>query len=518
MLSPNQALAESLTELNALTSAKGVVGIRTSDLSRVHRERLLKNGFIKEVTKGWYIPANPDERPGDSTSWYISYWKFCAEYLKDKYGEEYCLSAEQSLLMHAGNTTIPHQLIVRSPKGSNAIIELLSGTSLYIMKSPLPDHAELMVKGELRILTLPSALVYCSPVMYEKHPIEMRTALALVDDASEVLKILLEGAHTTVAGRLAGGFRNLGLDKIADQILKSMQAAGLKAREEDLFKAAAPIKLHTRQKSPYVNRINLMWDQMRNVIIPIFPEPPGIPADQKGYLDSIDEIYRTDAYHSLSIERYTVSPELIEKVKSGDWNLQDEADRKHRDALAARGYWQAAQLIKQSIEKILSGQNPGEVVDQYHSDWYLELFSPNVAAGILKRSDLAGYRSNQVYISNSQHVPLSSDAVRDAIPALFELIKNEPHAGVRAVLGHFIFVYIHPYMDGNGRMGRFLFNVMLASGGYPWTVIPVEERDRYMASLDRASVYGDILPFAGYLAYLVSESMSGRPVAKLRGM
>jgi hypothetical protein len=51
------------------------------------------------------------------------------------------------------------------------------------------------------------------------------------------------------------------------------------------------------------------------------------------------------------------------------------------------------------------------------------------------------------------------------------------------VIGHFVFVYIHPYIDGNGRMGRFLMNVMLASGGYPWTVIPLERRDDYMAAL-----------------------------------
>jgi len=38
------------------------------------------------------------------------------------------------------------------------------------------------------------------------------------------------------------------------------------------------------------------------------------------------------------------------------------------------------------------------------------------------------------------------------------------------VLGHFVFVYIHPYLDGNGRIGRFLMNLMLAAGGYPWTV------------------------------------------------
>ncbi len=138
-----------------------------------------------------------------------------------------------------------------------------------------------------------------------------------------------------------------------------------------------------------------------------------------------------------------------------------------------------------------------------------------LVAGIIKRSDLAGYRSNQVYISNSLHVPLNKDAVREAMSAFFELLKNEPNAGVRAVLGHFIFVYIHPYMDGNGRIARFLFNVMLASGGYPWTVIPVEDRDRYMAALERASVHGDILPFTGYLGYLVSESLNGRPVAGL---
>jgi hypothetical protein len=56
------------------------------------------------------------------------------------------------------------------------------------------------------------------------------------------------------------------------------------------------------------------------------------------------------------------------------------------------------------------------------------------------------------------------------MPALFDLLSGEDEACVRAVLGHFVFVYIHPYMDGNGRVGRFLMNVMLASGGYPWTI------------------------------------------------
>lgn len=199
-----------------------------------------------------------------------------------------------------------------------------------------------------------------------------------------------------------------------------------------------------------------------------------------------------------------------------DWDIKgNENDRNHRNSMAARGYWQATQAVKKSLGKILEGNNAGKVADDDHRDWYQELFAPSVVAGILKASDLAGYRTNQVYISNSLHVPLNRDALRDAMPTLFELLENETSAAVRTVLGHFIFVYIHPYMDGNGRMARFLMNVMLASGGFPWTVIPVEERDPYMAALESASVRGDIEPFTIFLSKLVSESLKGKPVARI---
>ena len=123
------------------------------------------------------------------------------------------------------------------------------------------------------------------------------------------------------------------------------------------------------------------------------------------------------------------------------------------------------------------------------------MFSPHVDAGLLKGTQLLGYRRQPVYIRGSRHVPPPHDAVADGMDELFSQLRDEQLACVRAVLGHFIFTWIHPFTDGNGRLGRFLMNVQLASAGYPWTVVRMEQRERYMAALEAASVDGDIGPF-----------------------
>jgi hypothetical protein len=248
MAAPPEKLARSLKALKALQD-RGVVAIRSSDLERTDRERLTANGFLLPVIKGWYVPARPDESTGESTAWYVSFWDFCASYLNERFGKDWCLSPEKSLLIHAGNRKAPRQLPVRAPKSDRYSRGAFHDTGCF------------------------------------------RTSCQ---------------ASTAGTARLPDGWP-------AHCAISGVNAARMK-----FSKPCAPLL-------------------------------SGLPGRQ------------------------------------------------------------------------------GE---------------------------------------------------------------------------RFMFVYIHPYIDGNGRMGRFLMNVMLASGGYPWTIIPVEKHTAYMAALESASVDNDIAPFTNFLENL----------------
>jgi hypothetical protein len=184
MSTPSEKLAVSLEALHKLQNANGAAAIRARELTRTHRERLLKNGFLQEVMKGWYIPSRPDETKGESTAWYASFWRFAAAYLKSRFRKNWSLSPEQSLSIHAGNWTVPRQLAVRSPKGTNSLTKLPHGTSLFDLLAALPPLADRTEEDGLRIFSLESALIEASPRYFLNHATDARAALAMIRDAS----------------------------------------------------------------------------------------------------------------------------------------------------------------------------------------------------------------------------------------------------------------------------------------------------------------------------------------------
>lgn len=519
MPTPQEKLATALKALRALQE-KGIQAIPGAALSRSDREALQRAGFLKDVIRGWYIPSRPDEAKGDTTPWYASMREFVAGYSNERFKDRWHLNPEQSLLLRSGERSVPKQIQIWAAEGTNQTVQLPNGCSLFIYRPPeLLPASPVQDAGGLRLAELPAALVAASPTLFVQTPLAAQVALASLPDTSDLLRLLLagSGSSSSAAGRLAGAFRAIGRPALADDILGAMRGAGYTVKEVNPFEKPLPAQLPGgRPESPYVQRLRLMWAAMRTPVLKGFKGPKAPPGDVDELLRDVEARYVTDAYHSLSIEGYRVTAELIEKVRDGSWNpATNDADRATRDAMAAKGYYETHSLVKEDLVRIIEGANPGTVFRHGLARWYQALFSPSVQAGILRPADLAGYRNDQVFIKGALHVPLSKESVRECMPVLFELLETEVEPQVRAVLGHFLFVYIHPYMDGNGRLARFLMNLMLASAGYVWTVVPVQQRDEYMKALEQASSFGNVEPFATFISG-VTRAQSKAPLPRPR--
>jgi Fic family protein len=75
-----------------------------------------------------------------------------------------------------------------------------------------------------------------------------------------------------------------------------------------------------------------------------------------------------------------------------------------------------------------------------------------------------------------------------------------------AALAHYKLVYVHPFVDGNGRTARLLMNFILMQAGFPPVIIPVEERGRYYVTLQNANE-GDLRPFIRFIAEQTDKTL-----------
>lgn len=509
MAEQQDKLAESLERLKELQQGGRRI-FRSNELTRTHRERLLESGFVQQIIQGWLMSSSPGTTPDDTTPWYASFWEFCRRYCTHRFTDRWHLSPQQSLLLAAEDSTIPSQVVVHAPAAHNNELDLPFDTSLFLLRDqPVTPSRNVTTHDGLRLLKPEVALVAVPANFFVQHPVEAQVVLSRMGDVSDLLRSLLEGGHSVVAGRLAGALRRVGSERQADEIVGAMEDAGFRVRETDPFSPDASTVELRPANPPIVDRIRGLWQSARDPVLEEMPPAPGLPDDSEAYLRSVEALYTRDAYHSLSIEGYQVTEGLIDRVRSGAWDpAENLGDQERRDGLAARGYWEAFQDVKEAIARILEGEAPGALVRREHRRWYRDLFGPFVRAGLLDATTLAGYRDEPVFVRGSRHVPPRASTVPDAMSALFDLLEEEPESAVRAVLGHWLLGYIHPYRDGNGRMARFLMNTMFASGGFPWTVIRVEDRGEYMTTLNRASVDGEFRPFARFIAERLEWSLS----------
>jgi hypothetical protein len=496
-MKPNERLAR---HLKAATAVARESVVRGKDLTQRQREFLSRAGCLIEIMKGWYLLAPPGVDAGDTTLWHGNFWAFLAFYLEERFGGDYCVSAESSLDLWAGQTRTPTQVIIITREGGNNRIELAFGTSLLTYRDEARLPAQLVKFRGLNVMPPGMALARVSPAFFEKDRASAEILLRMTDE-QEIARGLLEFSRTAPANRVVGALKAIGQEQKAQRVLEILSIGRLIVKPENPFENyGGLIGSQLLIRSPYAGRVHALWSEMRGAVIENFPPPPSERMTKESYLRQAGDVYKHDAYHSLSIEGYAVTPELIERIRSGRLPQGTPEARLQNDAMAAKGYFLAHQAVIGSIGRIFDGERPGQVVERDLQTWYAKLHQPYVDAGTIPAYSLAGYRERSVFIRHSLHVPPPREAVPDAMEALFVALAAEEHPAVRALLGHFVFVFIHPYQDGNGRLGRFLMNAMLASGGYPWTVIRVTQRAEYMAALEEASTRGGIAAFTRFVA------------------
>jgi Fic family protein len=99
------------------------------------------------------------------------------------------------------------------------------------------------------------------------------------------------------------------------------------------------------------------------------------------------------------------------------------------------------------------------------------------------------------------------------VPVLMErlvanLFRDKRHTIEKASLFHLDFERIHPFIDGNGRTGRLILNLMLMQAGYPPIDVKFADRRKYYACFDSYYRDNDASPMVNMVAEYVKERLS----------
>jgi Fic family protein len=216
-------------------------------------------------------------------------------------------------------------------------------------------------------------------------------------------------------------------------------------------------------------------------------ELDGLIAEKKASLDSLrpfprvleerlrEELVILWTYHSTAIEGSTLSLKetatlLAEGIVVGNKPLTDY--------LAARGHGDAVNLVFRWIDEGRERLMEHDLLE-LHGETMENVVDIHVGV----------YRPVQVYLRGSSYIPPPPDQVPQLMHSFLRELYLNPknHDPIKlAALTHLDFESIHPFVDGNGRVGRLIANWVLMKNGYPPIVITKRERVRYFRMLEEA--------------------------------
>ncbi|MHB9112115.1 MAG: Fic family protein, partial [Thermoleophilia bacterium] len=206
-----------------------------------------------------------------------------------------------------------------------------------------------------------------------------------------------------------------------------------------------------------------------------------------------------------------ITPEDVDVLLSGRAPKEEKGEgadhlEKLKNRMAIVGYSEAFDFILAGAKQDFGKPH---ITEDFIKDTYSMLFKPSTDAGIVDYYSLTTYRSMPVYIRGTRYAPPSYEKLPELMASYAQLVNKIQNPVVRAILAHYFFVTIHPYLDGNGRTGRLLMNYLLLSAGYSWVTIKNEQRGEYFEALAKAQLDEGILPFGEFILAILTEASKG---------
>ncbi len=508
----------------AHVSAGRYVGPR-SDLPSPPAVRVLHDeGLVAETPGGWaWVALGPETLDGEEALRH-NYWRL-ARVAVDEYRPAE-ISRISAVRLSVGDTTIPRTLCVRHAASASKHtlpvfdefgIQLVPDEAVADRNSAAGRSAAPAQAGgvELPISSAERTLVSLTVGDVRNHrDLVLAWLRSLV-----VPQPALEAAYTAnprhvLMARMGHLSADVGNHRLADQIERMLSAHHRHHVSRTITGVGDEIVVPpyiTERPSTRDPGLDRLQARISRAAVVVDASVSGVermlsPMDEAGVIRIARAAKLEDTYHSTTIEGYRITKEEVRAVIDGvpyEGRTPDEVTR----LMALRGYSRAFDRTLALIHEAFARGAP-QLSEDMIFDLYLELWGPSIDAGIVDVADMRGWRQTPVFIRRSHHVPPAPEKVSRYMAQVIDQIGGLSVGPItRAILTHWGFVHIHPFMDGNGRLARLLMNYILAGSGLPWTTIRAEERSDYFRALERAHFQDDLAPLAEFLREDIRHSL-----------
>lgn len=495
--------AEKIKNGDYIISAKNIPEQR-------QREYLVKEKYLGLATRGYWILKRPEDDLEEIFP--LLYWQLIENVLS-RYKSS--IKGNSALLIYNGAQEAQKNLLVRTKEKTNRKTTMQFGYNLTLTHDS--DFDDRLVKkvnitGRNLPIDIPEKVLI--DMGRQGHNSNIKSFIAGMKFDLRVLEVLYaDNPKPIVFKRIIVLAKDVKRFDLVSNLEKTIETythyrIGKKVKVERAETAEDKIVL---LKPPWVIRQEQQIHEFEKELDKRFSK------DIKGIgkypierlLQQAKEHKKYDTYHSTTLEGYKITPEEVESLLSDDIptekKAQGETVEKIKNRMAIVGYSGAFDFV---IKRTQVDFKKAYISEELIKDTYYHLFKPSADADIIDRRTLINYRNIPAYIRGAQYVPPSYEKLPELMESFESIINKIENPVAKAILAHYLFVTIHPYIDGNGRTARLLMNYLLLASGYSWITIRVDQRIEYFKVLQRAQADNDIIPFGKFVVEML-KTVSG---------